>query len=88
MLGLGETAEEIIRTMDDLREAGCEVMTIGQYLAPSKEHMPVVRYVEPEEFEALRQDCKRERISVCRKQSAGSLLISGRETCRKHRRKE
>jgi lipoyl synthase len=51
MLGLGETAEEIIMTMDDLREAGCEVITIGQYLAPSKEHMPVVRYVEPEEFE-------------------------------------
>ncbi|MGF1586846.1 MAG: lipoyl synthase [Bacteroidales bacterium] len=51
MLGLGETADEVIRTMDDLREAGCEVMTIGQYLAPSKEHMPVVRYVEPKEFE-------------------------------------
>jgi lipoyl synthase len=51
MLGLGETAEEIIMTMDDLREAGCDIITIGQYLAPSKEHMPVVRYVEPEEFE-------------------------------------
>jgi len=50
MLGLGETHEEILQTMDDLREAGCKVMTIGQYLAPTKEHMPVVEYITPEKF--------------------------------------
>ncbi len=41
MLGLGETHEEILQTMDDLLEAGCKIMTIGQYLAPTKNHMPV-----------------------------------------------
>jgi lipoyl synthase len=51
MLGLGETAEEVAETMDDLIKAGCEVMTIGQYLAPSRDHIPVTRYVNPEEFE-------------------------------------
>ncbi|MCF6331805.1 MAG: lipoyl synthase [Draconibacterium sp.] len=50
MLGLGETHEEILQTMDDLLGAGCKVMTIGQYLAPSKKHMPVVEYITPEHF--------------------------------------
>lgn len=51
MLGLGETEEEIIRTMDDLRSVGCEVMTIGQYLQPTKENYPLQEYVTPEKFE-------------------------------------
>lgn len=50
MLGLGETHEEVLQTMDDLLEAGCKVMTIGQYLAPTSTHMPVVDYIEPEQF--------------------------------------
>ena len=50
MLGLGETHEEILRTMDDLREAGCKIITIGQYLAPSVNHMPVEEYIKPEKF--------------------------------------
>ncbi len=50
MLGLGETHEEILQTMDDLLEAGCKVMTIGQYLAPTATHMPVVEYITPERF--------------------------------------
>ncbi len=50
MLGLGETHDEILQTMDDLLEAGCKVMTIGQYLAPSKKHMPVVEYITPKRF--------------------------------------
>ncbi len=53
MIGLGETPGEILQTMDDLRNAGCRVMTIGQYLAPTKEHMPVVEYFPPEYFEQL-----------------------------------
>lgn len=54
MLGLGETEEEILQTMDDLREAGCEVMTIGQYLQPTKSHYPLQEYVTPETFEKYR----------------------------------
>ena len=50
MLGLGETEEEIIETMRDLRTAGCEVITIGQYLQPSRKHYPVKTYVTPEKF--------------------------------------
>lgn len=50
MLGLGETHEEILQTMDDLLKSGCKVMTIGQYLAPSLNHMPVVEYIQPEKF--------------------------------------
>ena len=51
MLGLGETKEELLKAMDDLRGAGCGLLTLGQYLAPSPKHYPVVRYVPPEEFE-------------------------------------
>ena len=50
MLGLGETKEEVLQAMDDLRRAGCNLLTLGQYLAPSEHHHPVVRYVPPEEF--------------------------------------
>jgi lipoic acid synthetase len=50
MLGLGETEEEVLETMDDLRNAGCRVMTIGQYLAPTREHMPVKEYILPGKF--------------------------------------
>ncbi len=50
MLGLGEEETELFQTMDDLREAGCEVLTIGQYLRPSAKHLPVVEYITPEQF--------------------------------------
>ena len=55
MLGLGETHEEILQTMDDLLEAGCKVMTIGQYLAPTQKHMPVAEYITPERFAEYRK---------------------------------
>lgn len=54
MLGLGETREEILATMDDLIEANCRMLTLGQYLAPSASHHPVVRYLEPGEFDELK----------------------------------
>ena len=54
MLGLGETHEEVLQTMDDLLEAGVKVMTIGQYLAPTTKHMPVVEYITPEKFKEYR----------------------------------
>jgi lipoic acid synthetase len=51
MLGLGETESEILETLSDLRKAGCRFLTLGQYLQPSKNHLPVDRYVHPEEFD-------------------------------------
>jgi lipoic acid synthetase len=54
MLGLGETFEEVQQTLHDAREAGCRIFYAGQYLQPSARHLPVSRYVEPAEFEALR----------------------------------
>jgi len=54
MLGLGEEIEEIEQVMRDLRAHGVDMLTLGQYLAPSKHHLPVVRYVHPDEFERLR----------------------------------
>ena len=53
MLGLGETEEEVLDVADDLREAGVEIFTMGQYLAPSERHHPVRRYYTPDEFAAL-----------------------------------
>ena len=56
MLGLGEELDEIRAVMRDLRQAGCELLTLGQYLAPSRHHLPVARFVLPEEFRQLQQD--------------------------------
>ena len=53
MLGLGETQEELASVFRDLRSIGCDILTLGQYLRPSGEHLPVERYVPPEEFTAL-----------------------------------
>jgi lipoic acid synthetase len=53
MLGLGETHDELLDTLVDLLDAGCDLLTLGQYLQPSPEHLPVVRYVPPEEFDEL-----------------------------------
>ena len=55
MLGLGEEAEEVLAVMADLRAHGCDMLTLGQYLAPSRAHLPVRRYWTPDEFGALRQ---------------------------------
>jgi lipoic acid synthetase len=55
MLGLGETKEEVIQTIKDLKDNGCDVITIGQYLQPTKKHLPVQRFVHPDEFAELRE---------------------------------
>lgn len=55
MLGLGETWEEVMMVLQDLRRVGCSYLSIGQYLAPSRHHQPVVAYIRPEQFEGLRQ---------------------------------
>jgi len=59
MVGLGETKEEIIEVLRNLRAHGCNNLTIGQYLAPSRHHLPVVRYVTPEEFEEYARIAKK-----------------------------
>lgn len=55
MVGLGETTEEVLAVMDDLREHGVNILTIGQYLRPSPLHLPVKRYVHPDEFQAYKE---------------------------------
>ena len=55
MLGLGETLEEVLQVMADLRAHGVNILTLGQYLRPSPKHLPIVRYVAPEEFAELRR---------------------------------
>jgi lipoic acid synthetase len=54
MLGLGEEWDEVIATLDDLRKAGCAILTLGQYLRPSAAHLPMVRYYHPDEFARLK----------------------------------
>jgi lipoic acid synthetase len=56
MLGLGETPEEIRATMRDLRGAGVAILTLGQYLRPSRQHLPIARHVPPAEFAALKDE--------------------------------
>lgn len=56
MLGLGEERDELVEVFRDLRHAGCDILTLGQYLQPSREHLPVARYVHPDEFQSLRRD--------------------------------
>ena len=51
MVGIGETDDEVIETMQDLRNVGCNIFTIGQYLRPTRNHYPVDRYVHPDTFE-------------------------------------
>jgi lipoic acid synthetase len=54
MVGIGENEEEVFKLMSNLREYGCDIITIGQYLQPTKEHLPVVRYVDLDEFKAYK----------------------------------
>jgi lipoic acid synthetase len=54
MLGLGETDDEVIETMQTLKTAGVDVVTLGQYLQPTQQHLPVDRFVHPDTFEELR----------------------------------
>lgn len=59
MLGLGETHEELFDTLADLRDVGCDFLTLGQYLRPTPEHLSVVRYLPPEEFDQLGRAARR-----------------------------
>jgi lipoic acid synthetase len=55
MLGLGEEKQEVIQTLQDLHDNGCDVVTIGQYLQPTAKHLPVVRFVHPDEFAEFKE---------------------------------
>ncbi|MEX1334875.1 MAG: lipoyl synthase [Candidatus Limnocylindrales bacterium] len=56
MVGLGETREELSQTFRDLRDVDCDILTLGQYLRPTARHLPVERYVHPDEFEEMKQE--------------------------------
>jgi len=56
MLGLGETKDEILQTMDDLVKRGCGIFTMGQYLQPTKAHIEVAEYIHPDEFARLKEE--------------------------------
>ena len=58
MVGLGESENEIMQTLKDLREAGCNILTIGQYIQPSKQHLEVAKYYTEKEFEHLKELAK------------------------------
>nr|WP_275582014.1 lipoyl synthase [Bacillus ectoiniformans] len=73
MIGLGETKEEIIETMDDLRANNVDIMAIGQYLQPSKKHLKVQKYYHPDEFAELREIAMTKGFSHC---EAGPLVRS------------
>lgn len=73
MVGLGETKEEILETMDDLLDHGVEILTIGQYLQPSKKHFPVDRYYHPKEFRELKRIARKKGFIHC---EAGPMVRS------------
>ena len=56
MVGLGEERDELLSTFRDLRDAGCGILTIGQYLRPTAQHAPMVRYYHPDEFADLKRE--------------------------------
>jgi len=58
MLGLGESHDEVLETMHDLRDAGVDILTLGQYLRPSAWHLPVQEFVPPERFDAYRREAE------------------------------
>ena len=55
MVGLGETVVELLETMQDICNTGCDILTIGQYLSPSSRHLPIQRYYTPEEFDEIKE---------------------------------
>lgn len=73
MIGLGETKEDLLEAMDDLRANNVDILTIGQYLQPSKKHLPVEKYYRPEEFAELREMALSKGFSHC---EAGPLVRS------------
>ena len=89
MLGLGESEEEILQTLRDLREVGVSIVTLGQYLRPTKEHYPVKAYITPEKFEEYRLEALKLGFAYCASAPlvrssylADAALEAVREVCR------
>ncbi len=78
MVGLGETDDEILEAMRDMREHGIDMLTIGQYLAPSGHHLPVRRYVHPETFKMFEREAGSHGFHTRRRRSHGALELSRR----------
>ncbi|GIX30984.1 MAG: lipoyl synthase [Porticoccaceae bacterium] len=85
MVGLGETKEELYAVFEDLREHGVEMLTVGQYLAPSRDHLPVARYVHPDEFAEY---AERARALGFRQVASGPLVRSSYHADRQARGEE
>ena len=78
MVGLGESFEEMVEAFGILREHGVQVLTVGQYLRPTENHLPVDRYWHPEEFEALERAAYELGLRVGRLGAAGPQLLPRR----------
>ena len=87
IVGMGETDDEVVATLADLRAVGVDIVTIGQYLRPTTHHLPVARWVEPAEFDALRTRRARRWASPTssRARSPGRATTPGRPRARRHR---
>ena len=75
MVGLGENDEEVSETINDLFDAGCKILTVGQYLQPTKNHMEAVSYITPEKFSEYKEMALK-RVFNLSNASSGSLLFS------------
>ena len=78
ILGMGETREEVSQALTDLHDAGCEIITITQYLRPSVRHHPVERWVRPEEFVELQAEGRADRVRRSSVRSARPFVVPGR----------
>ena len=81
MLGLGEDDDELRSTLARIRDAGVEILTIGQYLQPTREHLPVRRWVHPDEFAALRDARARTRLHALRGGTPGPIELPRPRAC-------
>jgi lipoic acid synthetase len=78
ILGMGETIDEVVEAMQDLHDAGCDLLTITQYLRPVVRHHPIERWVRPEEFVELQQRGRADRLRRGAVGAAGPLLVPRR----------
>lgn len=76
MLGLGETREDLIEAMDDLRANNVDILTLGQYLQPSKKHLPVIKYYPPAEFAELKEIALSKGFSHCEAEATCTFFLS------------
>ena len=81
MLGLGESNDELLDVIRDLRAVECDILTLGQYLRPSAEHIPVARYVPPAEFAEIKSGGARDGVPSCGIGAAGAELVSRVGAC-------